>query len=49
MHRYRDQHYEYRHVIVPREFHQQYVPASLKNRLLTEDEWRSIHIRQSPG
>ncbi|KAI3657257.1 hypothetical protein MP638_005268 [Amoeboaphelidium occidentale] len=47
--RYSDEHFEYRHVILPKDYYANYVPSSMKNRLLSEDEWRSIGITQSPG
>jgi len=43
--KYEDGEYEYRHVIIPKEF-VKYIP---KNHLMTESEWRNIGIQQSPG
>ncbi|CAJ0579900.1 unnamed protein product, partial [Mesorhabditis spiculigera] len=43
--KYEDDEYEYRHVHVTKEVAKQ-VP---KNRLLSETEWRSLGIQQSPG
>ncbi|GAA5980394.1 hypothetical protein JCM11641_001789 [Rhodosporidiobolus odoratus] len=43
--RYSDDGFEYRHVIVPKQL-VKYLP---KERLATEDEWRGLGIRQSPG
>lgn len=47
--RYQDGQFEYRHVIVPQELYVRYVGSEFRNRLLSEDEWRAIGIRQSPG
>lgn len=47
--RYSDPSYEYRHVLLPKDYYHNYVPAAMKDRLLSEDEWRSIGIQQSPG
>jgi len=53
--RYTDDHYEYRHVILPKQLLKM-VPKSFFNpdetgtlRLLSEAEWRGIGITQSPG
>jgi len=54
--RYSDDHYEYRHVTLPREI-VSLIPKSFWNsqsetkvlRLLSEEEWRGIGIMQSPG
>ena len=43
--RYSDDHYEYRHVILPPEI-AKVVPNT---HLLTETEWRNIGVQQSPG
>lgn len=43
--KYYDDEYEYRHVCVPSEVAKM-VP---KNKLMSEDEWRSIGIQQSHG
>jgi len=43
--RYTDDNYEYRHVILPKEFGK-FVP---RTHLLTETEWRNLGIQQSPG
>eukprot|EP01084_Bolivina_argentea_P153608 267841_1 len=43
--RYHDDHYEYRHVQIPKQLIHQ-IP---RNRLLHEDEWRAIGIVQSRG
>ena len=43
--KYEDDVYEYRHVHVTKEVTKQ-VP---RNRLMTESEWRSLGVRQSPG
>lgn len=43
--RYEDEEYEYRHVHVPKEV-ARLVP---KNRLMSESEWRSLGVQQSPG
>ncbi|KAJ2146011.1 hypothetical protein IW136_000762 [Coemansia sp. RSA 678] len=44
--RYNDDEYEYRHVAVP-EGLRKYLPNP--PRLMTEDEWRGMGVRQSPG
>lgn len=54
--KYSDDHYEYRHVTLPREI-VSLIPKSFWNsqsetkvlRLLSEEEWRGIGIMQSPG
>ncbi|KAF9227711.1 cyclin-dependent kinase regulatory subunit [Gyrodon lividus] len=52
--RYSDDHYEYRHVILPKPL-LKFIPKELFDekegtlRLLTETEWRSIGITQSLG
>lgn len=43
--RYNDDEYEYRHVIVPKEM----VKKFPKDRMMSEDEWRSLGIQQSQG
>lgn len=43
--KYYDDIYEYRHVIIPKDM----VKLTPKDRLMTEKEWRSIGIQQSPG
>ncbi|VDM46305.1 unnamed protein product [Toxocara canis] len=43
--KYQDDEYEYRHVHVTKEV-AKLIP---KNRLMTESEWRSLGIQQSPG
>lgn len=43
--KYYDDKYEYRHIQITPEI-AKLVP---QNRLMTEDEWRAIGIRQSPG
>lgn len=43
--RYSDDHYEYRHVILPKQISKYYKA----DRLLSEVEWRSLGIQQSPG
>ncbi|CAD5209521.1 unnamed protein product [Bursaphelenchus xylophilus] len=43
--KYEDEEFEYRHVHVPKEV----VRLVPKNRLLSESEWRSLGIQQSPG
>jgi cyclin-dependent kinase regulatory subunit CKS1 len=40
-----DDDFEYRHVILPKAL-VKYLPT---DRLATEDEWRGLGIRQSPG
>jgi cyclin-dependent kinase regulatory subunit CKS1 len=47
--RYKTINYEYRHVILPKAYFNDYVTSRFKNRLLREDEWRYIGICQSPG
>ena len=42
--KYYDQIYEYRHVILPKEY-----LKKLTGKLLSEDEWRSLGIQQSKG
>ncbi|XP_046861688.1 cyclin-dependent kinases regulatory subunit-like [Xenia sp. Carnegie-2017] len=42
--KYQDDYYEYRHVILPKEFGKR-VP----NTLMTEHEWRSMGVQQSLG
>ncbi|KAI8323685.1 CKS-domain-containing protein [Martensiomyces pterosporus] len=44
--RYYDDEFEYRHVSLP-EGLRKYLPNP--PRLMTEDEWRSLGVRQSPG
>ncbi|KAG1932180.1 cyclin-dependent kinases regulatory subunit [Pimephales promelas] len=43
--KYTDDHYEYRHVVLPRELAKQ-VP---KSHLMSEDEWRRLGVQQSLG
>jgi cyclin-dependent kinase regulatory subunit CKS1 len=43
--KYSDGKYEYRHVILPKEM----LELMPRGRLLTEEEWRGLHIRQSLG
>ena len=43
--KYEDDLFEYRHVILPRE----YVKRMPKNRLLTDAEWRGLGVTQSRG
>lgn len=43
--KYEDDLYEYRHVILPKELFKK-MP---KNRLLEENEWRSLGVQQSRG
>ncbi|XP_069115481.1 cyclin-dependent kinases regulatory subunit-like [Argopecten irradians] len=43
--KYFDEHFEYRHVILPPDI-AKLVP---KNHLMTETEWRNIGVQQSPG
>uniref|UniRef100_A0A3B4FLI6 Cyclin-dependent kinases regulatory subunit n=1 Tax=Pundamilia nyererei TaxID=303518 RepID=A0A3B4FLI6_9CICH len=43
--RYNDDHYEYRHVVLPREM-TKYIP---KSHLMSEDEWRQLGVQQSQG
>lgn len=43
--RYCDEEHEYRHVVLPKEL-AKYVP---KERLMGEEEWRSLGVQQSPG
>lgn len=43
--RYCDEKYQYRHVIIPKQL-VRYLP---KDRLMTETEWRSLGLQQSPG
>lgn len=43
--RYSDDQYEYRHVILPKQISKYYKA----DRLLSEVEWRSLGIQQSPG
>ncbi|XP_006789097.1 cyclin-dependent kinases regulatory subunit 2 [Neolamprologus brichardi] len=43
--RYSDDHYEYRHVVLPREM-TKYIP---KSHLMSEDEWRQLGVQQSRG
>ncbi|KAI8616585.1 cyclin-dependent kinase regulatory subunit-domain-containing protein [Chytriomyces sp. MP71] len=43
--RYSDDHHEYRHVNLPREI-ARWVP---QGRLMIEQEWRSLGVKQSPG
>ncbi|TPX36377.1 hypothetical protein SmJEL517_g01455 [Synchytrium microbalum] len=46
--RYSDDHHEYRHVILPLQLFRA-IPEVMKDRLLTEQEWRSLGITQSLG
>ena len=39
---------EYRHVILPKQLHE-LIPADYLDCLLSEDEWRALGIRMSPG
>eukprot|EP00501_MAST-03F_sp_TOSAG23-6_P001552 GSMAST32.ASY1.ANO1.1616.1 assembled CDS len=41
--KYNDEHYEYRHVILPKEL----ARSLQKNTLLAEKEWRGIGVQQS--
>ena len=43
--KYEDEEFEYRHVHVPKDV-ARLVP---KNRLMSESEWRSLGVQQSPG
>ena len=43
--KYEDKSYEYRHVVLPKDVAKM-VP---KSQLMTEDEWRSLGVQQSPG
>ena len=43
--KYCDEHYEYRHVFLPKEVYK-FMP---KGKLLSENEWRSLGIQQSKG
>jgi len=43
--KYTDDEYEYRHVVLPKEM----VKSVPKHKLMTEFEWRSIGVQQSPG
>ena len=45
LHLFTDDDFEYRHVILPKAL-VKYLPT---DRLATEDEWRGLGIRQSPG
>ncbi|KAI3645442.1 hypothetical protein MP228_008370 [Amoeboaphelidium protococcarum] len=47
--RYRDSEFEYRHVILPKEYYNHYIDDHFKDRLLSEEEWRSLGIQQSLG
>lgn len=42
--KYNDKNYEYKHVILPKHW-----SCELPNRLLKEEEWRSIGVQQSRG
>lgn len=44
--KYYDEHYEYRHVILPKEVVRK-IPS--KGKLLSENEWRALGIQQSRG
>ncbi|XP_046853737.1 cyclin-dependent kinases regulatory subunit-like [Xenia sp. Carnegie-2017] len=43
--KYRDENFEYRHVILPTRI----VPLVPTEHLMTETEWRNLGIHQSPG
>jgi len=43
--KYFDDIYEYRHVMLPREM----AKLAPRGKLMTESEWRSIGVQQSPG
>ena len=43
--KYQDDYYEYRHVLLTKSLYKQ-IP---KNRLLSENEWRSLGVQQSRG
>ncbi|XP_020805358.1 cyclin-dependent kinases regulatory subunit-like [Drosophila serrata] len=43
--KYYDDTYEYRHVVLPREM----VYMVPRTRLMSEYEWRSLGVQQSPG
>jgi len=43
--KYTDDDYEYRHVVLPKEM----VKLVPKHKLMSETEWRSIGVQQSPG
>ncbi|KAI8912547.1 regulatory subunit of cyclin-dependent kinase [Gorgonomyces haynaldii] len=47
--RYDDGQFEYRHVIMPKEMYNNYVPSKYKGVLLSDAEWRSLGMCQSPG
>eukprot|EP01066_Platyproteum_vivax_P020099 Platyproteum_vivax@DN7905_c0_g1_i1.p1 len=53
--KYQDDHYEYRHVILPKPVYKQMQKQygignpSCPRRLLSEDEWRSLGVQQSRG
>jgi len=46
--KYADSHFEYRHVILPKET-AKLLPQGKAMRLLTETEWRSLGVQQSRG
>lgn len=43
--KYYDDQYEYRHIIMPKD----YAKSIPRNHLMTETEWRNLGIAQSPG
>ena len=43
--KYEDETFEYRHVVLPKNLAKM-VP---KSQLMTEEEWRSLGVQQSPG
>ena len=43
--KYLDDHYEYRHVLLPKDVYKKIQ----KGRLLTESEWRALGVQQSRG
>ena len=40
---------EFRHVIMPKELYDHYVPESMKKRLLSDCEWRLLGLQMSAG
>ena len=43
--RYKDDEYEYRHVLLPEKM----MDKIVKGKLMTEDEWRKLGVQQSAG
>jgi len=47
--KYEDSHYEYRHVILPKQLFAHLKQSGITHRLWKESEWRAIGVQGSPG